>query len=150
MDEIENTCISRLDWSEDDFRRMTSKRMTSKRSRPKDSTQRMAPEGLTFKIKMDRTRFRIRRVDEPKVHTRIRVDGTKFHTQRVDGTKFRTQRGDEPKVHTQNQSGWNEVPHSKGGRNEVPHSKGLNHCRNVCLRWTHLKQTGSNNIYLRI
>ena len=140
MDEIENTCISRLDWSEDDFRRMTSKRMTSKKSRPKDSTQRMAPEGLTFKTKMDRTRFRIRRVDEPKVHTRIRVNGTKFRTQRVD----------EPKVYTQNQSGWNEVPHSKGGRNEVPHSKGLNHCRNVCLRWTHLKQMGSNNIHLKI
>ena len=45
---------------------------------------------------------------------KIRVDGTKFHTQRVG----------EPKVHTQNQSGWNKVPHSKGGRNEVSHSKG--------------------------
>ena len=97
MDEIENTCISRLDWSED-FRRMTSKRL-----RPKDGAQKMAPEGLTFKI---------------------RVDGTKFHAQRMDGTKFRIRRVDEPKVHTRNQSGWNEVPHSKGGRNEVLHSKG--------------------------
>ena len=66
--------------------------------------------------KLDKPEGRSRRKEwmNRRFTLKIRVDRTKFHTQRVD----------EPKVHIQNQSGWNEVPHSKGGQNEVPHSKG--------------------------